>query len=180
MLKSPVCKPLHEYACSVAYNFPSFIIQGNAVLGNIPSVLLYLLQVKPFFSLILWLGCVFWFDIHQEADPLSGNKLTAEISPKWGYTWLHGVAPTKIRHSLFVHSLKVMIPTIRVLHWEKMVQNLSLTLAKVINKTTSAREGRHSWLMGGFQLLGSRTLEGMVDISTAGFSSSRCLGSCKQ
>lgn len=48
-----------------------------------------------------------------------------------------------------------------------MAQNLSLTLAKAIKKTTSAQEGRHSWLTGVFQLLGSGTLEGMVDIGSA-------------
>lgn len=44
--------------------------RGGAAL-EIPQCSPYLLQVKPFLF-PLWLGCVFWLHIHQEANPGSG------------------------------------------------------------------------------------------------------------
>lgn len=47
----------------------------------------------------------------------------------------------KITHSLFVHTLWAVIPTIGVIQLGKVVQNLFMISAEVINDTALAQEG---------------------------------------
>lgn len=70
---SPLHKPLHKY---------TRILSGKLVqrcFGKVPRCsLLVASKTLPF--PILWLGCVFWLNTHQKANPVPGNRMGCWIT----------------------------------------------------------------------------------------------------
>lgn len=70
-MELPFANPFHENACTLSLKPLRFCCCGGGknCFGKYPHCFSYLLQVKPF------LFPLFWLDLHQEENPISGYRL---------------------------------------------------------------------------------------------------------
>lgn len=86
------------YVHSLSLKIPQFCCSGKTALGKIPSVLLYLLQVKPFLFLFFALVVSFG-SIYQQANRVLGNTATYRKADK------HVRAvKTSLNHEVILHT----------------------------------------------------------------------------
>lgn len=81
MRYSPLPKPLHEYVCTLSLKGPQILSFWETLIwggGTHCSPLLIASKTLPF--PFLWLGCVFWLNTHQEANPVSGHMASKSHS----------------------------------------------------------------------------------------------------
>lgn len=83
-LYSPLCKPLHEYVHTFRLKLPSSILLFRKnCFGKDPQCSL-LTASKTLSFPVLWLSCAFWFNNHQQANPVLVNTATYQKADKHG------------------------------------------------------------------------------------------------